>query len=78
MRILSAEIEEVKLLEPSIFRDTRGYFLEIFSFAKHDENVLKNNFVQDNFSVSPEGFAKLAMISVMLKRLTEPRPRNAT
>jgi transposase len=29
-------------------------------------------------AIIAEGFAKLAMISVMLKRLTEPRPRNAT
>jgi hypothetical protein len=29
-------------------------------------------------AIIAEGFAKLAMISVMLKRLTEPRPRNST
>ncbi len=29
-------------------------------------------------AITAEGFANLAMISVMLKRLTEPTPRNAT
>jgi hypothetical protein len=29
-------------------------------------------------TIIAEGFAKLAMISVMLKRLTEPRPKLAT
>ena len=30
------------------------------------------------FAIIAEGFAKLAMISVMLKRVTEPRPTSAT
>jgi hypothetical protein len=29
-------------------------------------------------AIVSEGFAKLAMISVMLKRLTEPKPKPAT
>jgi transposase len=30
------------------------------------------------FAIIAEGFAKLAMISIMLKRLTEPKPMSAT
>jgi len=44
------EINDVKLIEPELFRDGRGYFLEIFNSRRH-----YHNFVQDNFSTSRKG-----------------------
>ena len=52
MRISETELEGVKFLEPAIFRDSRGYFLETFNVAKYREAGLHHDFVQDNFSIS--------------------------
>jgi dTDP-4-dehydrorhamnose 3,5-epimerase len=52
MRILETELKGVKILEPALFRDCRGYFLEIFNDCKYNEAGLYHNFVQDNFSTS--------------------------
>ena len=52
MRISETELEGVKLLEPGIFRDPRGYFLETFNVAKYREAGLHHDFVQDNLSIS--------------------------
>lgn len=52
MRIFETELEGVKLFEPAIFRDDRGYFLETFMISKYRDAGLHNDFVQDNFSIS--------------------------
>lgn len=56
MKILDTEIPEVKILEPQVFRDERGYFLESYN-RKTISNVLnlKDEFVQDNHSHSKKG-----------------------
>jgi transposase len=46
-----------------------------FSWLRRNRRLMAH---YEALAVIAEGFAKLAMISVMLKRLTEPRPRNAT
>jgi dTDP-4-dehydrorhamnose 3,5-epimerase len=52
MRISETELKGVKIFEPALFRDSRGYFLEIFNDRKYHEAGLHCNFVQDNFSTS--------------------------
>lgn len=55
MKTISTFIPEVKILEPKIYKDSRGYFFESWIdnfFKKNVENV---NFVQDNHSVSSTG-----------------------
>jgi|SRR5208337_392058 len=52
MRIFDTELEGIKVLEPAIFRDSRGYFLETFHVTKYHEAGLHHDFVQDNFSIS--------------------------
>ncbi len=46
--------EGVLVLQPEIFRDERGYFMETFR-AEHCESVCKVRFVQDNESLSQQG-----------------------
>ena len=56
MRLNDTTIAEVKILEPMVFNDNRGYFFE--SFNNNDFNKLLNlnvNFVQDNHSLSKKG-----------------------
>jgi dTDP-4-dehydrorhamnose 3,5-epimerase len=48
----SAELPEVKLLQPRVFSDDRGVFLEFFSAAAFEARGLGSHFVQDNFSFS--------------------------
>jgi len=54
--IVSTQLAEVKILEPKVFGDTRGFFFESFN-AKDFENIIgsKFNFVQDNHSKSTKG-----------------------
>lgn len=55
MNIISTEIPDVKIIEPRIFADSRGYFFESFSKRVFDEEVKPVDFVQDNESKSSYG-----------------------
>lgn len=48
-------IEGVYVIEPKVFGDERGYFMETYSAADFEEAGLKYNFVQDNQSSSRQG-----------------------
>jgi len=48
-------IPEVMLIEPKVFQDTRGFFLELFKKSEFETNGIKDNFVQDNYSHSTKG-----------------------
>jgi dTDP-4-dehydrorhamnose 3,5-epimerase len=52
LKIIETEISDVKILEPSVFADERGYFLESWSAKTFAENGLDWKFVQDNQSRS--------------------------
>lgn len=55
MIIVDTEIEDVKIIEPRVFGDSRGYFFESFSQKEFEEKVCKTTFVQDNESKSTYG-----------------------
>ncbi|MFT4169474.1 MAG: dTDP-4-dehydrorhamnose 3,5-epimerase [Dysgonomonas sp.] len=55
MNIIKTEIEGVVILEPRVFKDDRGYFMESFSKKFFDAEVCKTEFVQDNESKSSYG-----------------------
>ncbi len=55
MQILETQLIGVKILEPGVFPDARGYFLETFNVSKYKEAGICNEFVQDNFSYSHKG-----------------------
>ncbi len=55
MNVLETEIDEVKIIEPKVFGDSRGYFFESFSQKEFEEKVCKTTFVQDNESKSKYG-----------------------
>jgi dTDP-4-dehydrorhamnose 3,5-epimerase len=56
MQVLETELPEVLLLEPSIFRDDRGYFIEMYRNSVVNEILPKGGpFVQDNLSCSKQG-----------------------
>jgi dTDP-4-dehydrorhamnose 3,5-epimerase len=55
MKFIKTEISDVYIIEPSVFGDNRGYFLESFNQEKFEENVYPIKFVQDNESKSSKG-----------------------
>ena len=55
MNITPTALEGVLILEPRVFKDSRGYFFESFSQREFDEKVRPIQFVQDNESMSAYG-----------------------
>ncbi|WRP06314.1 dTDP-4-dehydrorhamnose 3,5-epimerase [Rossellomorea aquimaris] len=52
MRVIKTELEGVKVIEPTVLGDHRGWFMETYSNSKFLEFGLDLNFVQDNQSFS--------------------------
>ena len=52
MRLISTEIRDVLIIEPQVFRDDRGYFLETYHGRRFESTGLLDVFVQDNLSYS--------------------------
>ena len=55
MRIHSTELQGVVVIEPDVFSDARGYFLETYNARKFAEAGITEEFVQDNQSQSKRG-----------------------
>ena len=55
MKFIKTAISGVYILEPSVFGDDRGYFLESFNLPQFEENIGPIKFVQDNESKSSKG-----------------------
>ncbi len=55
MKILETQIPDVKLLEPQVFGDERGFFMETFRDEWFKQNVADRTFVQENHSKSVKG-----------------------
>ena len=55
MKIIETAIPDVKIIEPDVFGDHRGYFMETWSQRDMEEAGLNVNFVQDNQSLSTKG-----------------------
>ena len=55
MKFIKTEISEVIIIEPTVFGDDRGYFLESYNKKAFEENIGSVNFVQDNESKSAKG-----------------------
>ena len=55
IKVTSCEIEGLYVIEPTVFRDERGYFVETYNQNDFKEAGLDMNFVQDNQSMSVRG-----------------------
>lgn len=55
MKLTETRIPDIKIIEPRVFGDSRGYFMETFVDTWFTENVCKRKFVQDNQSFSQKG-----------------------
>ena len=55
MEVIKTDIDGVVIIEPKVFGDHRGYFMESFSEQRFNEAVREVRFVQDNESKSRYG-----------------------
>lgn len=55
INVIKTNVEGPVIIEPRIFKDSRGYFFESFSQREFDEKVRPIRFVQDNESKSTYG-----------------------
>ena len=55
MKFTKTNIEGLVIIEPRVFGDERGYFLETYNEKEFKESIGKISFVQDNESKSSKG-----------------------
>lgn len=55
MDYIKTDIEGVYVIEPKVFNDARGYFMEAWKQAEFNEQIYKVDFIQDNESKSSYG-----------------------
>jgi dTDP-4-dehydrorhamnose 3,5-epimerase len=55
MEIIKTAIEGVLIIEPKVFGDERGFFVETFNKERYKEVGIDLDFVQDNLSSSMKG-----------------------
>ncbi len=58
MKVIHTEIPDVVVIEPKVFGDRRGYFLESYSERNFNSMVREIRFVQDNESSSSYGVVR--------------------
>lgn len=55
MKFIETEIKDLYIIEPKVFGDNRGYFMESYNKEEFEKNGLFYNFIQDNESSSFKG-----------------------
>ncbi|MBQ6187551.1 MAG: dTDP-4-dehydrorhamnose 3,5-epimerase [Prevotella sp.] len=58
MNYIKTAIEGVYIIEPKVFSDSRGYFMETWKQTEFNENVYKVDFMQENESKSSYGVVR--------------------
>src|SRR5690242_17480776 len=55
MNVRETALEGVLLVEPKIWNDPRGYFVELWQADRYGQSGMPRQFVQDNISFSKKG-----------------------
>lgn len=55
MKVIETKLPGVLIIEPRVFGDDRGYFMETWNSKRYEEWGLPMQFVQDNLSYSQKG-----------------------
>ena len=58
MKVILCELAGLLVIEPNVFGDARGFFMESFSERRYGEAGINCRFVQDNFSFSRRGILR--------------------
>jgi dTDP-4-dehydrorhamnose 3,5-epimerase len=55
MNVIKTDLPEVLIIEPKLFGDQRGFFLETYQFERYVQSGVVQPFIQDNLSRSRHG-----------------------
>ncbi|MBR0694158.1 dTDP-4-dehydrorhamnose 3,5-epimerase [Bradyrhizobium lablabi] len=55
MKVIPTDIPEILVIEPELFGDQRGFFLETYQLARYAAHGITRPFIQDNLSRSRRG-----------------------
>ena len=55
IKVTTCDIEGLKVIEPKVFGDARGYFFESYNYNDYAAAGITQEFVQDNQSASKKG-----------------------
>lgn len=55
MNVIETDLPEVLIIEPKLFGDQRGFFLETYQFERYAQSGVAQPFIQDNLSRSRHG-----------------------
>jgi len=58
IQFIKTSLPEVIIVEPRLFHDKRGFFMETFNTEVYSDNGIKANFVQDNHSRSSKNILR--------------------
>ncbi len=58
MNVLVCELPGLLILEPRVFGDSRGFFMESYNAPRYKEHGILPDFVQDNLSLSRRGILR--------------------
>lgn len=54
MKVFDGKLSGVKWIEPAVFQDNRGFFMESYNYERFAKHGMEMAFVQDNHSLSME------------------------
>lgn len=52
MKITNTSLDDILIVEPEAYTDSRGFFMELFHQARYTQSGLPQHFIQDNLSFS--------------------------
>lgn len=55
MNIIPTKLKDVLIVEPKVFTDNRGFFMETYHLSRYQSMGIDRQFVQDNLSYSVKG-----------------------
>ena len=58
MKFIETTIPDVKIIEPTVFGDERGFFMETFRTSLFNQHCGETEFVQENHSKSKQGILR--------------------
>lgn len=58
MKYINTAIPDVKIIEPNVFGDDRGFFMETFRVDEFTQHCSNKTFIQDNHSKSSHGILR--------------------
>lgn len=58
MNFVKTSIPDVVIIEPKVFGDERGFFMETYRSSSFNENCTPREFVQENHSMSKQGILR--------------------